>query len=69
MKQRADTRIQLGNNVRYFPSTLPHLRADNLHLFDFGLYKNFQLPRKMRLQVRIEVHQRAQLHRPLESGR
>jgi hypothetical protein len=34
---------------------LPHLRSDNLHLFDFGLYKNFELPRKMRLQVRFEV--------------
>ena len=55
VKQRADPRIQLGNNVRYFPSTLPHLRSDNLHLFDFGLYKNFELPRKMRLQVRFEV--------------
>ena len=55
VKQRADPRIQLGNNVRYFPSTLPHVRSDNLHLFDFGLYKNFELPRKMRLQVRIEV--------------
>jgi hypothetical protein len=25
--QRADQRIQLGNNVRYFPSTLPNVRA------------------------------------------
>jgi hypothetical protein len=55
VKQRADPRIQLGNNVRYFPSTLPHLRSDNLHLFDFGLYKNFEMPRRMRLQFRIEV--------------
>ena len=55
VKQRADTRIQLGNNVRYFPTTLPNVRTDNLHLFDFGLYKNFSLPRKMRLQVRVEV--------------
>ena len=53
--QRADQRIQLGNNVRYFPSTLPHVRTDNLHLFDLGLSKNFRLPRGMRLQVRMEA--------------
>ena len=55
VKQRADTRIQLGNNVRYFPSTLPNVRSDNLHLFDFGLYKNFSMPHNMKLQIRIEV--------------
>jgi hypothetical protein len=41
--QRADQRIQLGNNVRYFPSTLPNVRTDNLHLMDLGIYKNFEL--------------------------
>ena len=55
VKQRADPRINIGNNVRYFPSTLPGVRSDNLHLFDFGLYKNFALPHSMRLQFRIEV--------------
>jgi hypothetical protein len=54
VKQRADPRIQLGNNVRYFPSTLPDVRTDNLHLMDLGFYKNFSLPRNMRLQVRVE---------------
>jgi hypothetical protein len=53
-RQRADQRIQLGNNVRYFPSTLPDVRTDNLHLLDLGLSKNFALPRNMRLQVRLE---------------
>jgi hypothetical protein len=52
--QRADQRIQLGNNVRYFPSTLPNVRTDNLHLMDLGFYKNFDLPRNTRLQVRVE---------------
>jgi hypothetical protein len=52
--QRADQRIQLGNNVRYFPSTLQHVRTDNLHLMDLGFYKNFSLPHNMRLQVRVE---------------
>ena len=41
--------------MRYFPSTLPDVRSDNLHLFDFGLYKNFSMPRNMKLQIRIEV--------------
>lgn len=53
--QRADQRIQLGNNVRYFPSTLPNVRTDNLHLLDIGLSKSFTLPRRMRLQVRMEA--------------
>jgi hypothetical protein len=55
VKQRADQRIQLGNNVRYFPSTLPRMRSDALHLMDVGLYKNFQLPRRMRVQFRVEA--------------
>jgi hypothetical protein len=53
--QRADQRIQLTNNVRYFPSTLPHVRTDNLHPLDIGLYKNFALPRGMKLQFRMEA--------------
>ena len=53
--QRADQRIQLGNNVRYFPSTLPNVRTDNLHLMDLGLYKNFQLPNRLKLQIRVEA--------------
>jgi hypothetical protein len=54
-KQRADQRIQLGNNVRYFPSTLPSVRTDNLHLLDLGLYKNFALSHGMQAQFRIEA--------------
>jgi hypothetical protein len=52
---RTDTRIQLGNNVRYFPSTLPNVRTANLNLLDFGLYKTFGLSRGMNLQIRIEA--------------
>ena len=54
-KQRADQRIQLGNNVRYFPSTIKNMRAHDLHLMDVGLYKNFSLPRDMKLQIRFEA--------------
>jgi hypothetical protein len=54
-RQRADQRISMGNTFRYFPSTLPEVRTDDLHLLDIGLTKNFRLPRGMRLQVRVEA--------------
>ena len=44
-----------SNNVRYFPSTLPNVRTDDVHLLDVGLSKNFALPRSMRLQLRLEA--------------
>src|SRR5262249_14211702 len=47
--------INLGNNIRYFPSTLPHVRTANLNLLDFGVYKTFGLMRGVNLQVRIEA--------------
>ena len=52
---RTDTRIVLANNVRYFPSTLPHVRTANLNLLDFGLYKTFAIARGTNLQIRIET--------------
>jgi Carboxypeptidase regulatory-like domain len=56
-KQRADTRINMAtsNTLRYFPSTLPNVRTDNLHLMDFSVSKNFSLPHQMKLQVRFEA--------------
>jgi Carboxypeptidase regulatory-like domain len=54
VKQRNDQRIQLANNVRYFPSTLPDVRTHQLHLLDVGLFKNFAAPGGMKLQVRLE---------------
>jgi hypothetical protein len=53
--QRSDQRISMGNTFRYFPSTLPNVRTDDLHLLDVGLTKNFSLPRGMRVQVRVEA--------------
>ena len=55
VKQRADQRIQMGNTVRYFPSTLPHVRTDDLHLLDLGLSKNFSMTHGMKLQLRLEA--------------
>ena len=54
VKQRADQRIQLGNNIRYFPSTLPDVRTHQLHLLDVGLFKNFSTPGGTTLQLRFE---------------
>jgi hypothetical protein len=54
VKQRADTRIQLNNNVRYFPSTLPDARTHQLHLLDFGVFKNFSTPGATTVQLRLE---------------
>lgn len=55
VKQRADSRIQLGNNVRYFPSTLPNVRNEAVKLLDIGISKKFRTPRNTELQVRIEA--------------
>jgi hypothetical protein len=52
---RTDPNIALGNNVRYFPSTLPNVRTANLNLLDMGLSKNFHLTHGMDLQVRIDA--------------
>lgn len=52
---RNDPNIVLGNNVRYFPSTLAHVRTDDLHLMDIGIYKTFSLPANFDLQLRIET--------------
>ena len=45
----------MANNIRTFPSTLPNVRTDNLHLMDIGIYKTFGFARNVDLQVRIEV--------------
>ncbi len=52
---RTDPNIVMGNNVRYFPSTLPHVRTHDLHLMDLGVYKSFKLPRDAKLQIRVEA--------------
>ena len=54
-KQRNDPRIQLGNNVRYFPSTLPGVRTHQLHLMDVGIFKNFSIGDRVTMQMRIEL--------------
>jgi hypothetical protein len=55
-KQRADPRINLGNNtIRYFPTILDQMRMPALHLLDFGLSKWFDFGAGVQLQVRIDA--------------
>ncbi len=53
-KQRADTRIQLVNNLRYFPSRLPGFRGQNLNLWDISVIKNVKIYERLNLQLRGE---------------
>jgi len=55
VKQRADPRINIANNVRYFPSTLPNVRTDQLHLLDLSIGKQFDLGKGRSLQFRVEA--------------
>jgi hypothetical protein len=54
-KQRADQRIRLANNVRYFPSRLPKLRQQALSLLDASFIKRVQLTNRVRGQFHIEL--------------
>ena len=53
-KQRADQRIRLANNVRYFPS-VPGLRRPGYYFLDLSVVKNIALKRGMALQLRVEA--------------
>jgi Carboxypeptidase regulatory-like domain len=53
-KQRADTRIRLGNNVRVQPSRWNGLRGQKLNLWDLSLNKTFSLTETVRFQLRGE---------------
>jgi Carboxypeptidase regulatory-like domain len=53
-KQRADTRIRLSNNVRYFPSRIDGLRSPFLNLWDISIVKQVQLGGGMRAQFNVE---------------
>ncbi len=55
-KQRADSRINVGNNtIRYFPTILANMRMPGLHLLDFGISKTFELSTGVRLQIRADA--------------
>ena len=54
VKQRADTRIRLANNLRYFPSRVDGLRSPFLKLWDISIVKQVPLNGRVRAQFNIE---------------
>ena len=53
-KQRADQRIRLANNLRYFPSRVPGLRGQPLDLWDISIVKQVRLSDRIRAQFHAE---------------
>jgi hypothetical protein len=54
VKQRADTRIRLGNNLRYFPSRIDGIRSPFLNLWDVSIVKQVPLNGRVRAQFNVE---------------
>jgi hypothetical protein len=54
VKQRADQRKNLSNNVRYFPSRLGGVRGPTLKTWDISLVKQVRLAGNVRAQFHIE---------------
>jgi hypothetical protein len=54
-KQRADMRIRLANNVRYFPSKTDGLRSPTLHLWDISIIKQVRMTGRVRAQFHVEL--------------
>jgi hypothetical protein len=54
VKQRADTRIRLANNLRYFPSRIDGIRSPFLNLWDISIVKQVQLGGSVRAQFNVE---------------
>ena len=53
-KQRADQRIRLANNLRYFPSRVPGLRGHRLNLWDMSVVKQLRFGSRVRGQFHLE---------------
>lgn len=53
-KQRADSRISLSNNIRYFPSRFSSFRGQNLNLWDISVLKRIKLYERLDLELRGE---------------
>jgi hypothetical protein len=54
VKQRADTRIRLVNNARYYPSRIDGLRGHGLNLWDISLVKQLRVNDRIRAQFHVE---------------
>jgi hypothetical protein len=55
VKQRADQRIRLASNIRYFPSRVPGLRSQPLNLWDISVVKQLRLSDRVRAQFHVEL--------------
>jgi hypothetical protein len=54
VKQRADQRIRLASNLRYFPSRIDGLRSPFLNLWDISIVKQVRLAGHVRAQFNVE---------------
>ena len=54
VKQRADQRIRLVNNLRYFPSRVDGIRSPFLKLWDISIVKQVPLNGRVRAQFNVE---------------
>jgi hypothetical protein len=54
-KQRADMRIRMVNNVRYFPSKTDGLRSPALNLWDISVIKQVRMNDRVRAQFHVEL--------------
>ena len=54
VKQRADSRIRLANNIRYFPSKTDGLRSPKLNLWDISVIKQIRTSDRLRIQLHAE---------------
>ncbi len=54
VKQRADQRIRLSNNLRYFPSRVDGLRSPFLKLWDISIVKQVPMGGRLRAQFNVE---------------
>jgi hypothetical protein len=55
VKQRADTRIQLANNIRTLGTMFPNFRGDHINQLDASLLKNLSIREPVRVQLRAEL--------------
>jgi len=54
-KQRADQRIRLSQNIRYFPTRVATVRQQTLSLMDLSFVKKLQINARVRGQFHIEL--------------
>jgi hypothetical protein len=55
VKQRADSRINLSQNIRTLPSEFSGLRNQPTNTVDLSILKNFAFGEKVKLQFRAEA--------------